>query len=335
MLITRDILNKALEDKAPLFHDGDYIDDDVLYDLFYAQPILKDLPNEKKALRTLIPKSDRNILCAELKERTKKLKKEFEFEKIYYSAKCKSCGKEFSIYITKSQIIDRRFKISNSTNIHFTNILSRYPDRYYLFRPAFKELYSIKFGNSYNMYVCESCIDKFISDSMRKAADFLERKDKFDWFLSEESLGDWKRELFRIETTYFKLENREKIEDGKKIRAANGDVWKDDKYNEREKREQEERNHLSTAKEVLQYCQRSTAVLSWEYSSTSTEVLEPGEIVEVLITECLAWSALSLYVLLQCEDKFQSSLRHVLGEDGSAMEQHGVLHDGQSQTCTS
>ena len=114
MLITRDILNKALEDKVPLFHDGDYIDDDVLYDLFYAQPILKDLPNGKKALRTLIPKSDRNILCAELKERTKNLKKEFEFEKIYYSAKCKSCGKEFSIYITKSQIIDRRFKISNN-----------------------------------------------------------------------------------------------------------------------------------------------------------------------------------------------------------------------------
>lgn len=180
----------------------------------------------------------------------KNLKKEFEFEKIYYSAKCKSCGKEFSIYITKSQIIDRRFKISNSTNIHFTNILSRYPDRYYLFRPAFKELYSIKFGNSYNMYVCESCIDKFISDSMQKAADFLERKDKFDWFLSEESLGDWKRELFRIETTYFKLENREKIEDGKKIRAANGDVWKDDKYNEREKREQEERNHQRKLEEI-------------------------------------------------------------------------------------
>ena len=135
----------------------------ICFMLNHAQPILKDLPNGKKALRTLIPKSDRNILCAELKERTKNLKKEFEFEKIYYSAKCKSCGKEFSIYITKSQIIDRRFKISNSTNIHFTNILSRYPDRYYLFRPAFKELYSIKFGNSYNMYVCESCIDKFIS----------------------------------------------------------------------------------------------------------------------------------------------------------------------------
>lgn len=167
MLITRDILNKALEDKMPLFHDGDYIDDDVLYDLFYAQPILKDLPNGKKALRTLIAKSDRNILCAELKERTKSLKKEFEFEKKYYRVKCKSCGKNFSIYITKSQIINRRFKISNHVNI------SVHHDRYYLFTPAFKELYSIKFGNSYNMYVCESCIDKFISDSMQKAVDFF------------------------------------------------------------------------------------------------------------------------------------------------------------------
>ena len=97
-------------------------------------------------------------------------------------------------------------------------------------------LYSIKFGNSYNMYVCESCIDKFISDSMQKAVDFLEKKDKFDWFLSEESLGDWKRELFRIETTHFKLENGVKIEDGKEIRAANGEIWTDEKYNEWKKR---------------------------------------------------------------------------------------------------
>lgn len=244
MLITRDILNKALEDKMPLFHDGDYIDDDVLYDLFYAQPILKDLPNGKKALRILIAKSDRNILCAELKERTKSLKKEFEFEKIYYRVKCKSCGKNFSIYITKSQIINRRFKISNHVNI------SVHHDRYYLFTPAFKELYSIKFGNSYNMYVCESCIDKFISDSMQKAVDFLEKKDKFDWFLSEESLGDWKRELFRIETTYFKLENGVKIEDGKEIRAANGEIWTDEKYNEWKKREEEARNHKKKLEEI-------------------------------------------------------------------------------------
>lgn len=70
------------------------------------------------------------------------------------------------------------------------------------------------------------------------------------------------------------------------------------------------------------------SVLPRKYSSTVKGVLEPGEIVAVLITECLAWSALSLYILLQREDKFQSSFRHVLGEDGSAMEQHGVLHDG-------
>ena len=41
-------------------------------------------------------------------------------------------------------------------------------------------------------------------------------------------------------------------------------------------------------------CKRSTAVLSGEYSSTSTEVLEPGEIVAVLITECLAWNCFIL-----------------------------------------
>ena len=153
MLITRDILNKALEEKVPLFHDGDYIDDDVMYDLFYAQPTLKDLPNGKKSLRTLIPKSDRKILCAELKKRAHNHKKEFEFEKIYYNVKCKLCGKAHFIYITKSQIIDRRFKISNSVNIYLSNIILKFPDRYNLFRPTFKALYDMKFGNGNNFYI--------------------------------------------------------------------------------------------------------------------------------------------------------------------------------------
>lgn len=100
------------------------------------------------------------------------------------------------------------------------------------------------------MYVCESCIDKFISDSMQKAVDFSQKKDKFDWFLSEESLGDWKRELFRIETTHFKLENGVKIEDGKEIRAANGEIWTDEKYNEWKKREEEARNHKKKLEEI-------------------------------------------------------------------------------------
>jgi hypothetical protein len=39
------------------------------------------------------------------------------------------------------------------------------------------------------------------------------------------------------------------------------------------------RKYSSTVKGVLQYFQGSTAVLSGEYSSTSTEVLEPGKIV--------------------------------------------------------
>lgn len=156
MLITRNILNKALEDKMPLFHDGDYIDDDVLYDLFYAQPILKDLPNGKKGLRTLIPRSDRDILCAELNGYISHSPKDV-FDKIYYTLRCKLCNKTFPVHITKGQIINRTFKISNHINITVN------PDRYYLFTNALRELYNMKYGNVHNTYVCKSCVEKFVS----------------------------------------------------------------------------------------------------------------------------------------------------------------------------
>lgn len=243
MLITRDILNKALEDKMPLFHDGDYIDDDVLYDLFYAQPILKDLPNGKKGLRTLIPRSDRDILCTELNGYISHSPKDV-FDKIYYTLRCKLCNKTFPVHITKGQIINRTFKISNHINITVN------PDRYYLFTNALRELYNIKYGNVHNTYVCKSCVEKFVSDTMQEASEFLERKDKFDWFLFHKNSDDWKRKLFRIEEAHFRLDNGKEIEDGKIYRAANGDVWKDDKYNEREKREQEERNHQRKLEEI-------------------------------------------------------------------------------------
>lgn len=243
MLITRDILNKALEDKVPLFHDGDYIDDDVLYDLFYAQPILKDLPNGKKGLRTLIPRSDRDILCAELNGYISHSPKDV-FDKIYYTLRCKLCNKTFPVHITKGQIINRTFKISNHINITVN------PDRYYLFTNALRELYNMKYGNVHNTYVCKSCVEKFVSDTMQEASEFLERKDKFDWFLFHKNSDDWKRKLFRIEEAHFRLDNGKEIEDGKIYRAANGDVWKDDKYNEREKREQEELNHQRKLEEI-------------------------------------------------------------------------------------
>lgn len=243
MLITRDILNKALEDKVPLFHDGDYIDDDVLYDLFCAPAIWKDLPNGKKDLRTLISKSDRDILCADMKGYNLKNPKE-KFDKVYCKLQCKSCGEFFPIHITKSQIVNKSFRISDHVKISISN------DYFNLFSSAFKVLYNIKFGNIYNNYVCKPCIDKFISDSKQEASKFLERNDKFDWFLSEESLGDWKRKLFRIETTHFKLENGEEIEDGKEIRAANGDIGADEKFKEWQKRNEEVRNHQRKLEEI-------------------------------------------------------------------------------------
>lgn len=52
---------------------------------------------------------------------------------------------------------------------------------------------------------------------------------------------------------------------------------------------------LSTAKEVLQYYQRSTAVLSEEYSSTSTEVLALGKIVVALVFNKYRMSCLELF----------------------------------------
>lgn len=48
MLITRDILNKALEDKMPLFHDGDYIDDVFCMICFVPQQKCKFYLMERK-----------------------------------------------------------------------------------------------------------------------------------------------------------------------------------------------------------------------------------------------------------------------------------------------
>ena len=99
---------------------------------------------------------------------------------------------------------------------------------------------------------------------------------------------------------------------------------------------------VKSRKSNFQYCQGSTLVLSKEYCSTFRGVLQYFYGSTGTRGNCSSFKyrmscldTLSLYIFLQCEDKFQSSLRHVLGEDGSAMEQYGVLHDGQSQTCTS
>ncbi len=242
MLITRDILNKALENKVPLFHDGDYIDDDVLYDLFYALPIFKDLPNGKKALRTLIPKSDRNILCAELKGRISKNPKE-KYDKIYYNFICKSCGKVVPIHITKCQIISRAFKIKDHVKpVYGSPTDDKCKHTYSAYYISFSELYDIKFSKT--DYVCDSCIDKFISDSNKEAFEILERNDKFEWFRSEESANDWRRGLFYVEPNCV----------GTKINARNGDSWTDDKYNEWQKRQEqkkeEELNHQRKLEEI-------------------------------------------------------------------------------------
>ena len=235
MLITRNILNKALEDKVPLFHDGDYIDNDVLYDLFYAPAKLQNLPNGKIGKVAFISKENRSILCAELMRHISKKPQE-RFDKIYCKLKCKSCGKDFVVHMTKNQIVNRLFKIDDNIDIHVYN------DNYNLFTSAFTFRFYMKFGRAYDLYICKSCIDKFISDSKQEALEFLERKDKFDWFLSEESYGDWKRELFNV---FPQIEH-----EGIRIYAANGEFWTDEKYAEWERCKEEERDHKRKLEEI-------------------------------------------------------------------------------------
>lgn len=244
MLITRDILNKALEDKMPLFHDGDYIDDDVLYDLFCAPAKMQILPNGKKGRVAFISKENRNILCAELMRHISKKPQE-RFDKIYYKLKCQSCGNDFAVHITKNQIINRMFKIKDSVKpIYGSPTDDKYYATYHAHYISFRQLYNIKFGGADNIYVCDSCIDKFISDSNREAFEILERNDKFEWFLSNESANDWRRLLFY------------KVPDcvGIKINTINGLSWTDDKYNEwqkdQERKREEERNHQRKLEEI-------------------------------------------------------------------------------------
>lgn len=243
MLITRNILNKALEDKVPLFHDGDYIDDDVLYDLFYAPAKSKILPNGRKGKTTFISKDDRNILCAEMKGYNPQKRKE-GFDKIYCRLKCKSCGKIFPIHITKWQIISRGFKIKECIKPIYGSPTDKRAHTYHSHYISFHELYGIKFGKADNIYVCDSCIDKFISDSNKEAFEILERNDKFEWFRSDESVNDWRRGLFYVEPNCI----------GTKINARNGDSWTDEKYNEWQKRQEqkkeEELNHQRELEEI-------------------------------------------------------------------------------------
>ena len=231
MLITRNILNKALEDKVSLFHVGDFIDDDVFYDLFYAPRVLR---NGKWV--GAIPKEDRTILCAELKEYNTKISRE-KYDKVYCNLRCKSCGKDFPFHITKSQIINRTFKVSNYVPIYGSPM---YPSTYFSNYIDFRELFKLKFGEAEDIYVCHECLNNFVTTSDQEASEILKRKDKFNWFFSDESANDWRRLLFY----------EEPVSVGTKITFINGDVWTDAKYDEWQRKEEEERNHQEKLEEI-------------------------------------------------------------------------------------
>ena len=106
----------------------------------------------------------------------------------------------------------------------------------------FKNFYDMKFGKADDVYVCKPCIEKFISDLNQEALEILERKDKFDWFRSDESTNDWRRGLF------YEVENSYSI--GIKINTINGLSWTDDKYNEWQKIKNEKGRRTKSSKKT-------------------------------------------------------------------------------------
>lgn len=108
-----------------------------------------------------------------------------------------------------------------------------------------RDIFTRKYGDENDMYICRSCKNKFISDVEQETLEFLARSDKFDWYRSDESSGDWRRGLFcepyRGYTVYSSgVMTLDKGYEGTKIVAINGEIWTDDVYREWEKRKQQE-----------------------------------------------------------------------------------------------
>lgn len=103
MLITKELLESALKEEKPLFHDGDFIDEEVYSELFLAAMEYKPCKNNVKRLmkQKHITKEEREFLCKDLKGRY-----------VYLNDQCSECGKPFTHQINKTHIVKESFKRS-------------------------------------------------------------------------------------------------------------------------------------------------------------------------------------------------------------------------------
>lgn len=214
MLITIEILRKAIIERKPLFHNGDYITEQVYDELFKNLFIAK---GKLKKLR--ISRETREILCFEME--MYKSRKE-PGDKVYLSAKCPKCENTEIIAIGRAQICKARFDILKYIKLPGTSVTNK---KYWISSYiSYEQLFINMYGES---YMCNVCVKDFVEDADRKAMEILERKDKFEWFLSNKDKNDWRNKLFclssynhnsnafsisAVDDSYYKSEELKRIE---------------------------------------------------------------------------------------------------------------------------
>lgn len=242
MLITIEMLQKAIDERKPLFHKDDFITEQVYNELF------KDLFIVKGKLKKLrIPREIREILCLEME--MYKSKKQ-SGDKVYLSAKCPKCENTEIIAIGRAQICKAQFDILKYIKLPETSVTDKeYWMSSYI---SYKQLFINMYGKS---YMCNVCVKDFIEDADRKAMEILGRKDKFEWFLSNKDKDDWRNKLFC-------LSSHNQNSNSFSISAVDGSYYKSEELKrieiEEERRKAEERAQKRAIEEIKRQRELST-----------------------------------------------------------------------------
>ena len=233
MLITLQMLQEALREGKPLFHDGDEIEKDT-YDALFVNLYRYGVNNEKKLS---ISRNDRKKLCCEMK-RYRSVRD--QGDNVYFKAKCHLCSKETRIPIRCNAIETINSPIFKHTPLK-ENIICN-SDGYVGGFITYRDLYLRNYGNN---CICDGCAIQFMEKADKEAREILDRPDKFEWFMSDDNKEDWRQGLFRYTWT-----NDDEFE----ICNVRGEIFQSDAYKEmlaeQEKREEEEKQHREKIQEL-------------------------------------------------------------------------------------
>ena len=237
MLITRNMLNEAIRNKKPLFHNGDEIDDDVMYDLFIGHPVRRIHRQSKNEYYSRYNKKELSVLCSELKSEPKTK----TYDKIKCRLTCSICGEKIMFYISKGQITNGTFNYKvamKSLNLNYKkeeDQLDLYYD--YLISRYYKDID--------NLLICNSCISSVKTKISNEARAFLSSPNKFEWIKENYWSGDWKCRL--VHSLGFR-----DLKSGKvitEIETIDGEIYTNEDFTEEQKEEIERERKIFAKKE--------------------------------------------------------------------------------------